>query len=186
MAASKDIDVKQTILQTTISLLGDTPFDEITLAKIARTSKISKGTLYYYYNNKDDILFDITQHVLRTLAADFTAWADNKDKDTSPRRLIGYVLQKGAGMGLGNLRLYLAAAAVSGHHNLRQKYIELYDWFQKTIELKLAARLPHADATYFSWLLLTTMDGILIQNQLQNPHFDSAGFIEKTTNLLCE
>ena len=58
-------------------------FFDISLADIARAARISKGTLYYYYNSRDAILFDLTDRYLQKLSDDLLAWVDNEEKDTS-------------------------------------------------------------------------------------------------------
>lgn len=185
MAAPRNANIKEQILNSTAVLLQTNSFEAITLAGIAKQAGISKGTLYYYYNNKDDILLDICEQHIAALASELTAWVENKEKDTRAPRLIRYVLQYGTGSALGNLRLYLIGAAVSGHEAVRARYIELYHGFEQTLTQKLHERLPDADAQYLAWLLLTTMDGILVQKQLANPHFDAQAFMEKTVALCC-
>lgn len=185
MAAPRRENIREKILESATTLLAKTPFDEITLAGIAAAAGISKGTLYYYYNNKDDILFDICDRELAGLAADLAVWVNNAQKDTRPLRLAGYILERGTGSAMGNLRLYLIGAAVSGHEALRQKYIERYQQFRDTIAQELAVRLPQGDADYLTWLVLTILDGLLVQRRLDNPHFDAQGFIAKTAALVC-
>ena len=184
MAAPRRENIRERILDRTTALLGHTPFDEITLARIAQAADISKGTLYYYYNNKDDILFDICERELTGLAEDLAVWVNDSSKDTRIPRLTGYVLERGADSAMGNLRLYLIGAAVSGHEALRQKYIERYQQFKVIIAQKLAERMPGTDADYLAWLLLTMVDGLLVQRQLNNPNFDANRFIAQTAALI--
>ena len=49
---------------------------------------MSKGTLYYYYSSKDDILFDVADRYLNGLLDEFLAWADNPAKNTGLPRLL--------------------------------------------------------------------------------------------------
>ena len=51
MAAPRREDLRESILEKTTLLLQTSSFDDITLAGIAGAAGISKGTLYYYYNN---------------------------------------------------------------------------------------------------------------------------------------
>lgn len=184
MAAPRNTDIKNQILNATATLLQNSAFDTITLANIAQSAHISKGTLYYYYSNKDDILFDIADRYLDVLATDLLTWVDNEQKDTSLPRLIKYVLERGTAREFGNLRLYLIGAGVSGHDALRVRYIERYERFHEILTQKIAARSTGVDAAYFTWLLFTIMDGILVQEQLDNPNFEIAPFIHKTADHL--
>lgn len=184
MAATRNDNIKQQILDAASSLLQEKAFSAISLADIARKSGISKGTLYYYYNTKDDILFDVADSYLDRLAQSLFAWIDNPQKDTSLPRLLHYAFERGVFDDSGALRLYLVGAGASGDEAVRQKLVEKYAYFQKVLVDKLRERDTGAEADYTAWLLLTVMDGILIQTQLGNPGFDADAFIKKTVALL--
>ncbi|WMJ22856.1 TetR/AcrR family transcriptional regulator [Paludicola sp. MB14-C6] len=186
MATVLNANIKDKILQSATQLLQENSFNDISLASIAKNAQISKGTLYYYYNSKDDILFDITEKYLETLEKALVDWIENKDKDTSLPRIIKYVLEFGCAENFGNLRLYLVGAAVSGNEPLRQKYVEKYSQFKTRLTQEIAIRSKNDDADYIVWLLLTVMDGVLIQNQLHNADFNKDDFIKKTVELIQE
>lgn len=186
MAAIKNIDIKKNILDETTSLLQQMPFKDITLSKIAKNCNISKGTLYYYYQSKDDILFDIIDNYLNGLAKDLLSWVNNINKDTSYHRLINYILKYGTDPRMGNLRLYLIGEAVSCNQEIKNRYIVRYQYFKETLTAKIKERCNNLDSDYVAWLLLTVMDGIIIQNQLQNQTFDRELFIKKTVKMLTQ
>lgn len=186
MAAPLNANVRETILQAAAQLLRQTSFDNITLAQIAATARISKGTLYYYYSSKDDILFDVAERYLSSLLEELLQWVDNKQKDTSLPRLFGFVLERGADDAFGNLRLYLIGASVSGQDALRQKYIELYAQFQQTLATRLAQRAPGAESGYLAWLILLLADGLLVQRQLDNPVFRDEAFSRRLAATLAQ
>lgn len=50
----------------------------ISLADIAQHAGVSKGTLYYYYKNKNDLLFDITDKYLNQQYQDFITWTGRR------------------------------------------------------------------------------------------------------------
>ena len=73
---------------------------------------------------------------------------------------------------------------MSGHDALRQKYIDLYAQFQRTLATRLAQRAPAADADFLAWLVLVLTDGLLIQKQLASPAFSEPAFRQKAAALL--
>ena len=64
MAAPRNDNVKEKILDAATGLLNTQTFADISLAEIAAAAGVSKGTLYYHYKNKTDILFGITNRYL--------------------------------------------------------------------------------------------------------------------------
>lgn len=184
MAAPLNTNVKNRILGATAALLSEKAFSEISLSDIAAHSGISKGTLYYYYNNKDDILFDVASEYLDRLAESLNEWTSDKQKDTSLPRLFNYTLERGAFDESGALRLYLIGAAVSGHSALRERLVERYIAFKDALRERIIERAPGSDGEYTAWALLTLMDGILVQSQLANPSFDTSSFIQHSVQLL--
>lgn len=184
MAAPLNADVKNTILRSTEQLMQKNSFAEISLAAIAQQAGISKGTLYYHYKNKDEILFDITDRYLESLADNLQKWTADASKDTSFKRLARYTLREGVYDKSGNLRLYLYAAAVSGDDAVRQKVLAKYRQFSEMLAQRIAQRQPGRDANFTAWMLLTLMDGMLVQSRLKNPDFAVDAFIEQVVLLL--
>ena len=64
MAAPRKDNVKELILDAAEKLLESRKLSDISLSEIAQTAGISKGTLYYHYKSKNEILFDITDKYL--------------------------------------------------------------------------------------------------------------------------
>lgn len=186
MAAPRNADIRRKILKTTTRLLQKNSFAEISLANIAKEAGISKGTLYYYYNNKEDILFDITDRYLDQLARRLRQWVTDESKDTSYKRFLRYVLQNGVYDKSGNLRLFLVTAAISGNNELRARLARKYNEFCDMIAKLVAERRPELDARHISWMLLSMMDGLLIQSQLKNEALDVDAFIETMVTMMDE
>lgn len=95
MAAPLGTQIRECILESAAALMEERSFFDISLADIARAARISKGTLYYYYNSRDAILFDLTDRYLQKLSDDLLAWVDNEEKDTSLPRLLRYTFSRG-------------------------------------------------------------------------------------------
>lgn len=179
MAAPLNADIQGTILHAARQLLAEASFAEISLSAIAKAAGVSKGTLYYYYKNKDEILFDIADQYLDRLAESLRRWVDDASKDTSYIRLIRYVLRDGVHDKSGGLRLYLIAAALGGEGELRDRLLAKYREFQGMLAAEIAKRCPGRDAGHEAWAVLALMDGLLVQHRLDNPSLDVDRFIEQ-------
>ena len=86
---------------------------------IAREVGISKGTLYYYYPTKSELIFDITDRHVRQITSDLLTWLDNMQERVSPDRLLTAVyttLSKAEKR--GKLHLYLIQEAFTDSPSL--------------------------------------------------------------------
>jgi AcrR family transcriptional regulator len=138
MAAPRKDNVKGKILDAAEALLQTKNLSDISLAEIAALAGVSKGTLYYHYKNKTDILFDITDRYLSKQWDELVSWTENREKDTSMHRLVKYVVERNVAS--ANIRLHLLNAAMLGDEALRQKLTARYAEFEELISSKIAER----------------------------------------------
>ncbi|MDD6807563.1 MAG: TetR/AcrR family transcriptional regulator [Oscillospiraceae bacterium] len=178
MAAPRKDNVKEIILETTEALLNTHSLDDISLADISKAAGISKGTLYYHYKAKEDILLDITDRFLEKQWNDFIIWTEDKNKDTSLHRLIKYVIERN--INLVGPRMHLIYNASLGNEEVKEKLIERYQKFQKMISKKIAERTGSTNSDYLAWLLLLISDGLIIQKEINNPNLDIEEFLKIT------
>lgn len=183
MAAPRNENIKDRILDSTRELLETNSFSDISLAEIAKKSGISKGTLYYHYKNKSEIFFDITDMYLNEQWDDFVKWTENKEKDTSIPRLIKYVVERDVAE--SKLRTHLISEAQIGDEATRQKLINRYDEFHKLISNKIAER-TNIPADFLTWLILLVADGIIVQENIGNEKFDTDKFIKQCSAYLIQ
>ena len=182
MAAPRKDNVKEKILEATAGLLEHKTLSDISLAEIAAASGISKGTLYYHYKTKTEILFDITDRYLDQQWDELIAWTENKEKDTSVPRLVKYVVERNTAS--AGMRLHLIHAAMLGDEVLREKLLERYRAFETLIAEKIAERTDAVQADYLTWLILLASDGLIVQEALRNTDFDSDAFLRQSTAYL--
>lgn len=180
MAAPRNDNVKEIILDTTEELMKEQGVDNISLANIATACSISKGTLYYHYKTKEDIVFDIMDRYLKKQEADLLLWLNDESKDTSLNRVLMYVLDRN--FHEVGPRFQMLYSACFGNEPLREKVIDRYHRFQTIIADKLQERDDFTKdvANYFSWLALLVTDGMIIQAELGNDAFDADKFIKAT------
>ena len=172
MAAPRNDNVKEKILDAATGLLDTQTFADISLAEIAAAAGV------YYYKNKTDILFDITNRYLDRQWDELIAWTENKDKDTSVHRLVKYVVERNTAS--AGMRLHLIHAAMLGDEALRAKLIDRYAAFERLIAEKIAERTDVVSADYLTQLILLASDGMIVQEALRNDNFDAAAFVRQS------
>lgn len=182
MAAPRNENIKNIILDVAEGLLEKKTYSEISLAQIAETAGVSKGTLYYYYKSKNAIFFDITDRYLSRQWDELITWTENKAKDTSPHRLIKHIMERN--IAASDLRIHLLDEALLGDDEIRQKLIKRYSEFKELISSKIAERTDKVPADYLTWIMLLTCDGIIVQNSLNNPEFNAEQFIEQSAQFI--
>ena len=171
-------DVQKMILDAAEDLLAQKSLKEVTLAQIADHANVAKGTVYYYFKNKEDILFAIFDRYLADQWKQLNDWTSNTAKDTRLPRLIKYVLARD--IDKTGIRLHFIFEAADGNEVLRQKLMERYLKFEKEIAAKIQERQDNVDSDYLSWLALMVSDGLIIQKTLGNDQLDTDRFIVET------
>lgn len=171
-------DVQKMVLDAAEDLLAQKSLKEVTLAQIADHANVAKGTVYYYFKNKEDILFAIFDRYLADQWKQLNDWTSNTAKDTRLPRLIKYVLARD--IDKTGIRLHFIFEASDGNEVLRQKLMERYLKFEKEIAAKIQERQDNVDSDYLSWLALMVSDGLIIQKTLGNDQLDTDRFIAET------
>lgn len=173
MAAPKKIDTKKLILKSTEKLISKRQVEAISLQDIATAAGISKGTLYYYYTSKQLILFDLVEMYLNNLYNDFIKWIEDKQKDTSLKRLIYYVLERGTHNKRTKMHIYLINHSLrDSNDDVRKKFRDKYNNWSDMLKTKIAERCPDEDAELIADILIALIDGILIREMMDEKTFD--------------
>jgi AcrR family transcriptional regulator len=64
---------KQLIAEAAFQLFSSSSFEAVTVEDIARRAEFGKGTLYLYFDSKEEILIYIINHAIEELAQDISA-----------------------------------------------------------------------------------------------------------------
>lgn len=184
MAAPRKDNVKELILEAAEQLLQAKKLSDISLAEIADSAGISKGTLYYHYKSKNDILFDITDKYLDEQYQNLLSWTEDASKDTSLHRLVKYVLERD--VSTAGMRLHLFYDAMMGDESIRRRLLNRYKEFAQILSEKIGERTDAFPPDYFAWLLLVLSDGLYIHQTLGNPLLDISKFIRQSEIFLGE
>ncbi|MGB4984962.1 MAG: TetR/AcrR family transcriptional regulator [Erysipelotrichaceae bacterium] len=172
MAAPRKDDIKKLIVSTCEQLLENKSFRDISLSEIGNVAQISKGTIYYHFKTKEDMMFAVMDSYLDRQYQELQVWLQDKNKDTSLPRLAKYVLERNVHG--AQMRFYFLYEAISGNVTIKNKLIDRYNKFKSLI----ASYLDIDDKDALAWSLLFLSDGLLIQMMLENNDVNDIKYIE--------
>ncbi len=170
MAKKRDSSEKnrERIIQAASRLIVGKGVADTSLADIAREIGISKGTLYYYYPNKGDLIFDISERHLARLTGKLFDWIDRSGGASSPDlvlRMMYEIILKSTSKGITHL--YLILEAISNHPPLKERFRQEYPRWVSMIHAGLEKIRPgNEDNAMLSSLIMASIDGFLIQKLL--------------------
>ena len=160
---------REKIIQAAAKLIIEKGVANTSLADISREVGISKGTLYYYYTTKGDLIFDLSirhmEHITRTIVNWIEGHGRDQGADAVLQMVVETILKSET---RGYIHFYLIQEALSGNHeSLRVRFTEEYDRWLGLIEQGLRLILPpDTDFTVASRVILSSIDGLLLQNLL--------------------
>ncbi len=178
MAAPRKEDTKAMIIKTAREMLEEKSFSDISLAAIATKAGISKGTLYYHFKNREEILFAVMDDYLDSQKEELILWIEDSSKDTSLPRLLKYILERDTST--HDMRFHLIIEAVSGNEKIREKILMRYHEFHSMIAKIIASKIDVIPGEYLSWLVLLLSDGLLIHKLMADNELDTDSFIKDT------
>lgn len=174
-------DIRTKILEIACDLMIQKGIKETTLKDIAEAVGISKGTLYYYYAAKEDIIYDIADSHLNRITEELMTWIDTIDHQLTPDQVLITVFDKILSAETrGKLNLYLVSNAITNNEALKIKFGEKYRQWQQTIQLGLEKIYKFDDnqnlfdsSKSMSYLILAALDGLIIQRLVGAPQIET-------------
>jgi len=162
-------DTRQIILNVAGKLIIEKGIKNTSLADIAKEAGISKGTLYYYYSTKNNIIYEIADNHLKQITEELLSWIENIHNDADPKEILKVVFEKIlTAETRGKLHIYLISEAVTSNDSLKKDFIEKYKEWRITLENGLRKVLKNRTMDYeiFSHIILSSLDGFTIQRML--------------------
>ena len=156
---------RERILDAAARLIREHGIDNTTLADIAVAAGISKGTLYYYYSTKGDLIFDIAERHMTNMTGRIFRWLESSGTDVSPRTVFRMVLDTVMhSRSRGQIHIYLIQEALTENPNLRKRFVQEYRRWRDLIEEGLR-RVYGSDGEYetAAHVLLSAIDGLIMQ-----------------------
>lgn len=168
---SDNFNNRQKIIDAATNLVMERGVKGTSLADIARTAGISKGTLFYHFSAKDDLIYELTnQHFDELTRASLKRVAQMQDTSLSELLYDGLLTILQA-EDRGKLNLYLLQEAVTENPLLQNRFAAKYQEFNQMMREYLDIVLPQIDpekSKILSILLVSILDGLIIQ-WLLNP-----------------
>jgi len=170
MAKKMKIDMRNEILKSVESLISVSGVNSISLKDIAKTCNISKGTLYYYYKTKDEIIFDVIVKHVQELHTEYLDWIERHQHDLTIERFLSVILYKGVKLfNRAKLHIFLVNECIKGNDVLRNKFNELWNKWHKILQVGIKKAFKNdQESEDIAYLLMLIIDGLAIQEVLQN------------------
>ena len=158
-------DNKEKILKCAIKIITKKGIDRTTLKEIASEAKISKGTLFYYYPSKAEIMYDILElHILEAdsifqQVIEKSAILTESDIEICFNKLLlNQVVMK--------INFYLVVEGFIGDKIIEEKLKKQYHvWRNQFIKLVFQQRkeMQEVEAKTLGVVLLAAIDGVCLQ-----------------------
>ena len=65
---------KEEILQAATRLLAAKGYKEASMAELAKATGVAQGTIFYHYNNKEELFLSILEKFKEDIVAEFTQY----------------------------------------------------------------------------------------------------------------
>jgi AcrR family transcriptional regulator len=174
---------KQQIIEAGARLIVQKGIEKTSLADIAEEAGISKGSLYYYYASKNELIFDITDAHINQISDNLFAIIEENKGDATWADLLKILYERIlAADTRGRLHLYLVHQALNDNDDIKNRFKKKYqEWKQMIVEgfAILDPDIPHAEA--LSSLIIAALDGFLIQSLLSLETITPEAFVTHLT-----
>lgn len=174
---------RQFILESAARLIMEKGVEKTSLSDIAKAVGISKGTLYYYYTSKSELIFDITELHMQRITDHILSILEKKRNEMTLKEILVMVFETFLKEETREkLHLYLLQDAITGNEKLSAKFREKYDEWRKLIEKEVEKVLKDTgeQSAVLAYIIVAAIDGLVIQsiiNQQKIPVEQIAGWL---------
>lgn len=164
----KQAKSRQKIIDAASRLIIERGIENTSLADIAGEASISKGTLYYYYASKDDLIFDLTERHMGRITSELLNMSANVTASDDLGSILKVVYETLINAETrSRLHLYLVREALTGNEILRKRFLRKYQQWKSMLEDGIKRIRPDAeDIELKAQLIIATIDGFIIQGML--------------------
>jgi AcrR family transcriptional regulator len=156
------------IIEAAARLMVQKGIEKTSLSDIANEAGISKGSLYYYYASKDDLIFDITDTHINQISENLFSIIDARRGNADWKDVLKILFERiMAAETRGRLHLYLIQQALNGNELLMERFRKKYrEWNEMIRDGFEKIKLGDDDYKNLSMLIIAALDGFLIQSLL--------------------
>ncbi|MDJ0763450.1 MAG: TetR/AcrR family transcriptional regulator [Myxococcota bacterium] len=174
---AKHAQKKEDILDAASRIIVDKGIKHTSLSDIAKELGISKGTLYYYYASKNDIVFDIAERHMQRITERLFSIIKASESQASLEKIFGAVIENILDAKTrSSLHIYLIREALTGNSALKERFVHTYrQWFALTEEIFRKVLKDQGDYSTLAPIIVAVLDGLVIQtmfdvqeNQIEN------------------
>ncbi|MGM0453538.1 MAG: TetR/AcrR family transcriptional regulator [Thermodesulfobacteriota bacterium] len=164
----KQADKRQQIIDAASGLIVEQGIEKTSLTDIAKAAGMSKGSLYYYYATKDDLIFDITETHINQISKNLFDIIENNRPDANWEELLKILYERILQAETrGRLHLYLIQQSLNGNTELAERFRKKYREWNRLIREGFEQIEPaNSGHTILSSLIIAALDGFLIQSLL--------------------
>ena len=161
-------DKQTAIIEATSRLIVTQGVESTSLGDIAKAVGISKGTLYYYYASKADLIFDVTEYHFSQVTQGLLSWVGTVKDVSDSREIFKTVLETILrAQTRARLHIYLLQSTMQDDERLRTRFQEKYHEWQAMIREGLNALFgERSENAALAALVLAALDGFVIQSYL--------------------
>jgi len=188
-AVNPDADSREVILAAAERLMARKGIKDTSLAEIAEAAGISRGTLYYHYRSKEELILDIAEGHMKSLTGKFVTLAESRsDMGLSSllERLFTEILADDT---RSSLHLHIMHEVFEGSEAIRKRMDRSYDeWLSLSAAQLRRFGIAPRELREVSRLVIAAIDGLILQKKVSDGTEDVherkiarilAGFIEQ-------
>ena len=162
-----NIKPRQKIIESADHLFNQKGIQATSLADISKEAEVSKGTLFYHFKSKDDLILEIATQYIKTVEAEMLAQIENKKEEQTLSSLALQLINRViAAKQRNRLHLYLIEESINRSPSIRTVLNELYSQWLKMITSAIEPMLGDRAAASAQVLLAMT-DGLIIQKTIE-------------------
>jgi AcrR family transcriptional regulator len=163
---SKQQVKRQQIIEAAARLMVQKGIEKTSLSDIANEAGISKGSLYYYYATKDDLIFDITDTHINQISENLFTIIEERKGNATWKDVLKILFERIiAAETRGRLHLYLIQQALNGNELIMERFRKKYrEWNEMINDGLKKLDSGSMDHTTVSSVIIAALDGFLIQS----------------------